>query len=255
MSASRTTKLFGLDIYRGSLQELLALVQEKLKKTTQPLVIFTPNPEQIVQTEDKEFFQVLKQADILIPDGVGLMLASRLLSLFGRAKTIRQRIAGTDLVMELLQFTRKNKQQVLVVGGKNYQHHLSDFVKKELPGGKISWLEGYRNVRFPQLDEDKKLLGEISRLKPDVVFVAFGAPYQEKWVLENRKFLEENKVKLVMVAGGAFDFILGCVPRSPKLLRDFGLEWLFRLTNQPWRWKRQIRLVKFGGLVVREIFS
>ncbi len=84
------------------------------------------------------------------------------------------------------------------------------------------------------------------------MFVAFGSPEQEKWIYQNRASLQG--VTCIGV-GGAFDFIGGRVGRAPRLIQKIGLEWLFRLVKQPWRWKRQLRLVEFVWLVLKEKIS
>ena len=89
-------------------------------------------------------------------------------------------------------------------------------------------------------------------MKPSIILVAFGAPWQEQWVVNHREFLEKNKVKLVMVVGGAIDMLTGKVQRAPKFVQQLQLEWLFRLIQQPWRWKRQLRLIQFIGHVLKE---
>ena len=85
--------------------------------------------------------------------------------------------------------------------------------------------------------------------KVDILFVAFGSPKQEIWIADN---LNKIPAKVVVGVGGSFDFISGKVPRAPKFVRNLGLEWLFRLIIQPWRIKRQLSLLEFIYLVIRE---
>ena len=104
---------------------------------------------------------------------------------------------------------------------------------------KVSW--------FSQ-EYDKSLKDK----ETDILFVAFGSPKQEIWIADN---LNDLNAKVVMGVGGAFDFITGKVPRAPKFLRNLGLEWLFRLIMQPWRIKRQVSLIRFVFLVIKEKFK
>ncbi|MGB3020405.1 MAG: WecB/TagA/CpsF family glycosyltransferase, partial [Microgenomates group bacterium] len=85
-----------------------------------------------------------------------------------------------------------------------------------------------------------------------LIFVAFGSPYQEKWIYENRASLQG--ITCIGV-GGAFDFLSGRVARAPKLIQSIGLEWLYRLMRQPWRWRRQLQLPVFIYLVLKQKFS
>lgn len=85
--------------------------------------------------------------------------------------------------------------------------------------------------------------------KVDILFVAFGSPKQEIWIYEN---LDKLPVKVAIGVGGAFDFLSGKIKRAPFWIRKAGLEWLFRLINQPWRIKRQLALIKFVILILKE---
>ena len=93
---------------------------------------------------------------------------------------------------------------------------------------------------------------ELKSKKTDILFVAFGSPKQEIWIAEN---LNQLPAKVVIGVGGAFDFISGKVRRAPVFIRQLGLEWLFRLIIQPWRIKRQLKLLTFIDLVLKEKFS
>jgi len=86
----------------------------------------------------------------------------------------------------------------------------------------------------------------------DILFVAFGAPKQEFWISEN---LDKIPVKIAIGVGGAFDYISGKIPRAPFFVRKLGMEWLFRLLVQPWRIKRQLSLIEFAWLVIKEKLS
>jgi len=89
----------------------------------------------------------------------------------------------------------------------------------------------------------------VRRYKPHLVFVAFGSPYQELWIARHSNQFGKS---VVMGVGGAFDYLSGHVYRAPEFIRKIGLEWFFRLLSQPWRWKRQLSLLKFIKLVLQE---
>ena len=88
----------------------------------------------------------------------------------------------------------------------------------------------------------ERIIKKINRFKPHFLFVAYGAPWQEYWIAEN---LPNLKVKVAMGVGGAFDYISGIIKRAPHWVRQANLEWLFRLICQPWRFKRQLKGVRF----------
>ena len=101
----------------------------------------------------------------------------------------------------------------------------------------------------PALEEEGEIVCMIQRAKPDVLFVAYGAPQQDKWVSRN---LERLGVPVAMGVGGAFDFISGRAKRAPRWVQHLGLEWLHRLYREPWRWRRMLALPRFVWLVLLE---
>lgn len=122
-----------------------------------------------------------------------------------------------------------------------------------LKSGTITnWLEGYQNVKKMTGEETEAVKKAIGELRPEVVLVAFGAPEQERWLIENRGWLGEMGVGVGMSIGGSIDFLTGKVHRAPEIWRKTGFEWLFRLGRQPWRAKRQLALAKFLELVAKQ---
>jgi N-acetylglucosaminyldiphosphoundecaprenol N-acetyl-beta-D-mannosaminyltransferase len=100
----------------------------------------------------------------------------------------------------------------------------------------------------PAPAEDEAIVARVRAARPDALFVAYGAPQQDKWIARNAARLG---VPLLMGVGGTFDFIAGTVPRAPRWMRRAGIEWLYRLMLQPWRWKRQVAIWQFAWLTVR----
>ncbi len=261
----KSTNFLGLKIVSSTKHELLENIFSQVKVGVDLRIVFTPNPEQLVYAKSHSWFEkVLGKADVLLPDGMGIIVGSQILSVFGKSEPILERIAGVDIVSALLQHFSAKK--VLVVGGRGYfgaeygkwkivpvGGHLSQEIKKN----KVSlyWHEGFLNVTQPTSVEKKELLERITQLQPDIVFVALGAPYQESWIVENKKVLQESGVRLAMVVGGSFDVLLGKVARSPIWMQKVGLEWLFRLYQEPWRWRRQLNLLVFLKMVIQEALS
>lgn len=267
--ADTSVKLFNFNIFSKSKVQLLKIIQKSLKSQKSTLTIFTPNPEQIMLARDnKEFASYLGFADILIPDGIGLKLASRLQGWKKKQVTVAERITGVDLATDLLDLARKspghggevakNQQyKLMLVGGRAYttetlQKKLSNL---DIQGVTIKWTPGYKQVAKPSIIEEQLLVKQLKEERPDILFVAFGAPYQEKWVVEHSDLLKKSGIKVVLVVGGAFDVITGRLKRAPAIMRKLGLEWLFRLIQQPWRAKRQLVLAPFTFLVIREFLS
>lgn len=237
----RLVKIWGMPFFSSDRVELLNLLTSHLKSDSGLTTIYTPNPEQVVLSrENGGFGEILRQGDILLPDGVGLIWASRLLSLKTGQPPLAERIAGVEVVSMLWAEAPTQGWRVLVVGGRQYQQ-LGE-----------QWLPGYENVQQPTTAEEAEVVLVIEETQPDIVFVAFGAPWQEQWIHTHRPLLEKAGVSLAMAVGGSFDFLLGKVKRAPVWMQKFGLEWLYRLLQQPWRWKRQLRLLKFIGLTLQE---
>ena len=258
-----------LCIYSSTRSRLLKKIAISLESKNKPLVIFTPNPEQVVlASRQKSFAKVLCQADLAIPDGIGLILASRLLSLVGKGEPLQERIPGVEVVENILYQAKQKNHVVMVVGGKAYTNlgyknwQIREFspanpvdAQQNAASATLYWVEGYANAASPTQAEEKAVALALTTLRPDVVFVALGAPTQEEWVIAHKKLLSDSGVRVAMVVGGAFDMLLGKVNRAPLVFRKLGLEWLFRLFQEPWRWKRQVRLLEFLKLVIREFVS
>ena len=241
--------LFDLTIFSNRKSDLLKVLDKWLKEENKLHTIYTPNPEQVVQSRgNSEFLTALQQADILLPDGLGLVIASKFLAFFNQKKSLAEKIAGVEVVKDLLDMASQRDLEVLVIGGRGYSPE--DYFSYQ--GAKINWTPGYKQALKPTSQEEKQLEGMIKKIKPDVVFVAFGAPTQELWIEQHQVLLTKNKVKIAMTVGGSFDYLLNKVPRAPYWFRKLGLEWLFRLIIEPWRLKRQLRLIAFIVLTIKK---
>jgi N-acetylglucosaminyldiphosphoundecaprenol N-acetyl-beta-D-mannosaminyltransferase len=241
----------GKDVFGKSHEALLKVLKKSLsrgKSQNIPFLVFTPNPEQMMIAEsDSSFNQVLQRADILVPDGVGLVIASKILSTDNNPK-IEERIPGRMLVEDILKIAKEDKLKVLLIGGKDY----SQTGMITVNGVEVDWTSGYLDAFNPTQGEEVALQKRIQQVSPDIIFVAFGAPMQEKWLVQHKEVLSNANVKLGMAVGGSFDYLLGFVPSPPSWVSKMGFEWLFRLVVQPWRFKRQVKLINFMMLVVEE---
>ncbi len=207
--------------------------------------ITTPNPEQIIiAQEDREFKRIINDSDLSIPDGIGLVLTARLKN--GLFNPLYKRLSGVDLMLALCDLAEKENLKVFLLGGKN---NVVQKAKKQLELSNKDLQVGYFNGAEEIKKETKKekaiTIRKINEFKPDFLFVAYGAPFQEKWIADN---LKDLNVKIAMGVGGAFDYIAGNIKRAPVWVRRIGMEWLWRLFLQPWRWKRQLRLISFVKL-------
>lgn len=227
-NGAKTVDILGVKVVSSPMSEVLRVLREKMARKTydRPYFVVTVNQEFVVMAqEDKEFKTILNLADLAIADGFGLKLAG--------ATHI---VPGRKVVEELLRLRKK----VFYMGGRN---GISQTMAKKYGG---EFAEGGRS------DENLEIIREINGYKPDLLLVAFGAPWQEKWIYRH---LPEIKAKMVMGVGGAFDYLTGKAKVPPDWVNEIGLEWFWRLVHEPWRWRRQLRLVKFAGLVIMGKFG
>ncbi|MGE4215113.1 MAG: WecB/TagA/CpsF family glycosyltransferase [Anaerotignaceae bacterium] len=198
-------------------------------------IICTPNPEIVMEAQsDEQLMNILKAADLVVPDGVGIVWASKHSSV-----KISERVAGYDLCQHIMKRMAKTGKSVYFFGGApGVAAAAAKRMCKEYPGLKVL---GTRNGFFNSKDE-KEIIAEIKLLKPDLLLVGIGAPRQEKWIYENLRF---TGAKVAIGVGGSFDVMAGNLKRAPKIYQKLGLEWFHRLVSQPTRFKRMMRLPIF----------
>jgi N-acetylglucosaminyldiphosphoundecaprenol N-acetyl-beta-D-mannosaminyltransferase len=230
----------GLSIFSGTKNQLLKAMTSHLDNSRETAYIMTPNAEQFVQANaDTQLKEDLQAADLCIPDGIGLVWASRVVS----DTPLSERIPGVEIAAELLALVGERNFKVVLVGGRG-------FTSQELSlYPHLTWVPGYADVTHISPQEEAEVAAQISRVRPRVVLVALGAPHQERWLMAHRELLEKSEVKIAMVVGGAMDVLLGRISRAPVAWQSLGLEWLYRLIRQPWRVWRQLRLLVFVGMV------
>lgn len=221
------TEFLGVGITNETAEDVLEYIEDRLKKGPK-FYIVTPNPEILVHaSKNPSFKKILNEAEIALPDGTGLFLASIL-----RLKPFKQRIPGINFMEELC----KKPLSIGLLGGKpGIADRVADRLLKLNPKLNIKFV----GSEWPPRDPVEKM---------DILFVAFGHPKQEEWIYQN---LDKLQVKAAMGVGGAFDYISGEISRAPWIVQFLGFEWLFRLIKQPWRWKRQLALLEFIKLVFK----
>jgi N-acetylglucosaminyldiphosphoundecaprenol N-acetyl-beta-D-mannosaminyltransferase len=186
-----------------------------------------------VSTKDPEFYQALLKSDVLLPDGVGALIAGRFLSGFKL-----KRISGYDLfIYEMGQLNQSGGKCFFLGSSENVLNLIRLRARSEYQNVEIgSYSPPYKPV-FSN-EENKSMLVAINSFSPDVLFVGMTAPKQEKWAAE--KFDEIN-AKHVCCIGAVFDFYAGTIKRAPQWMMKLGLEWFYRLIREPKRmWRRYI---------------
>ena len=203
-------------------------------------IICTPNPEIVMEAQkDKKLMNILNAADMVVPDGIGVVLASKL----NKVK-IEERVAGYDLCHAVFKKMAPKGKTVFFFGGApGVAHKAAEKMTKQYKGLNIV---GTRNGYFSSEDE-KEIIREIKKQSPDLLLVGLGAPKQEKWIYENLRF---TGAKVAIGVGGSFDVMAGNVKRAPKVFQKMGLEWFYRLLCQPTRIKRMMKLPQFAVKVL-----
>jgi N-acetylglucosaminyldiphosphoundecaprenol N-acetyl-beta-D-mannosaminyltransferase len=225
--------LLGVGFTNATEDEVLEFIVTGLGKLTEKYYIVTPNPEiLVIADKDLNYKDILNGAKLALPDGIGVMMGAQLVG-----RPLKQRIHGVDLVENLCREVSNRPITVGFLGaGPNVAEKTMECLRKKYPGLRVGLVS---SEWFPALKNNKV----------DVLFVAFGSPKQEVWIADNLRILP---AKVVVGVGGAFDFLSGKVVRAPRILRSSGFEWLFRLVIQPWRIKRQLSLIKFVFLILKE---
>lgn len=241
--------LLGISVEPLSKKDILEKIKKNIQQPAEFFHVVSLNPENIVIAQQNlEFRKTIETAQIKIVDGIGIVIASKILKI-----EAGERVTGVGLVKDLVMMASQRRLRVLLIGGRrNLALRLAQCYQQTYPKVKFLGDYGIKDIKNPQQSEEKKIFSIVASYKPHIVLVAFGSPDQELWI-DRHKDLFKNC--LVMGVGGAFDFLSGQIPRAPKFLRKIGLEWLFRLFIQPWRWKRQLKIIKFIWLVIKQRLS
>lgn len=203
--------------------------------------VVTANPEIVMLARSNDSFNTLIQkADYIVPDGAGVVLASRIIG-----NPLPERIPGYDLMIDLIKYAEQHQLRCYFLGAKKeVNDKMIDRLAKYYPKLQIAG----KNHGFFDL-EDVEIVDEIIKTKPDLIFVALGSPNQEKWITKYHHLFDKG---LFMGVGGSFDVLAGEVKRAPDLWIRLNLEWLYRLIKQPFRWKRILKVFEF---MLRIIFK
>jgi len=199
--------------------------------------VFTPNPEIIMLAKKNDrLFSILKNADLVVPDGIGVVIASKL----HKGSALKERVAGYDLVQNTM-------KQAMQKGYKYYFLGSKPGVAKEAAKEMIATYPGIQIVGthdgYFKQEDSKDIIEEINASRANIILVALGAPKQEIWIHENKPLLKHAKV--LIGVGGSLDVMAGVVKRAPLVFQKVGLEWFYRLLKEPTRIVRLLVLPKF----------
>jgi len=260
-----TMLILGIPVDNVTMEEAIDEVfrmVEAYEKDRRPRQVATVNVDFMVNTlswrlgrvRHPELIDILRRADLVTPDGMPIVWTSRLLG-----RPLKERVAGSDLMPRLAQEAARRGKSLYFLGGREgVGNAAASILQERFPALHIAGVDApFVHVEGESLasaqEEDEAIIEKINRAAPHILFVGFGNPKQEIWVQRNR---ERLKVPVSIGVGGTYEFIIGSVARAPEWMQRTGLEWLFRITQDPKRlWKRYaIGMLKFGLMIWPAIF-
>ncbi len=236
-----TVSVLGFPISNVDMKEALEETM-RIIEDGKPRIITTPNPEMIVQArEDPCLGEVLRGAALNLPDGIGLVWASRL-----KGQPLKEKVAGIEFMTGMLALAAEKGLGVYFLGAKpGVAREAADKLQDRFPGLKVVGVShGYFTA-----EEEREIVEDIKGLKPQILFVGLGAGKQEKWI---NQYQGESGVPVAVGVGGSFDVLAGRLSRAPRLICKMGLEWLYRSFQEPSRIFRLAALGKFVIMVFKE---
>ena len=226
--------ILGVRVHRLTFAQALDAIEATIEQGEKGYVV-TTNPEIIMRGQrDPEYKAILNRALMAWPDGIGVLMAAWLLG-----KPIPERVTGSDGVPLIAARAAQRGWRLYLLGAApGVAQRAAEVLRQRYPGVHIVGAE----PGDPRPEHDDALVARINAVRPDILFVAYGAPKQERWMARNLPRLD---VHVTIGVGGAFDFLAGVQKRAPRWMRSAGLEWLWRLIMEPWRWRRQLVLPLF----------
>ncbi len=225
------SQILGYRVFAGSKAELFEYLD-----TFEKVNIISGNPEVLYNgMNDRELFGIFTgSSSVIIPDGVGTVLAARI-----AGSPVKEKLAGIEVMQGIIERCSKEGQGIYLIGAKEeVVSACAENLKKEYPGLDIM---GWRNGYF-DIENCAELIQDIKEKKPKAVFVAMGSPRQDRFIL---KYMDELPCRIFMGVGGSFDVISGNMKRAPEWMINTGTEWLYRVSREPWRLKRLSSIPKF----------
>ncbi len=226
-----------LPFHNVTMQEAILLAEAELQKDGMSLVV-TPNAE-IAQLclEDEAVHRILASAELILPDGAGVIMAAKILG-----TPLKEKVAGVEFGMQLLSLAEKKGYRVFLLGGKPTVAELAaEALRKTMPHLQIVGIhDGYFTKTGAETDA---VIEKINASRAEILLICLGAPTQEIWAHENRKKL--STIRLAACLGGSLDIYAGTAKRAPKLFIKLRLEWFWRLLREPYRLPRMMQLPKY----------
>ena len=239
-----TVKIVGIKIDKLDFLEAQQKVMAFLENNSLNM-IFTPNSEMLLDAvKDRELEKILNEAQLVIPDGIGVVIASKF---YGTP--LKERVTGVDLSTKILELGAKRSSKVFLLGASEESvTAAAEKIQEKFNGINVV---GIRNGYYHE-DEEEQIIDEINKSGAEILFVGLGAPKQEKLIY---RYKDKLGVKIAMGFGGGIDILSETVKRAPEFYQKSGLEWFYRFIKQPSRFMRIIKLPKFILLAMYDAIS
>lgn len=237
----RSVEILGVRVDDATYDDLIDLL-DAFVASGRPHQIVTLNTEMVVAAhKEATFAEVLNSADLNVADGVGVMLAARLLG-----HPLRERVTGSDGIYRLAAHCAQQGYRPFLLGA---APGVAEVAAERLVAANPELAVAGVYAGSPLPEEEDAIIERVRAAEPDLLLVAYGVPAEERWIARHRRRLG---VPVMIGVGGTFDFVAGVTRRAPKWMRRWGLEWLYRLFQEPRRWRRQLALPKFLALVAKQ---
>jgi N-acetylglucosaminyldiphosphoundecaprenol N-acetyl-beta-D-mannosaminyltransferase len=224
--------ILGVMVSVETYTSLLTKIHENIQQKQKAFIVAI-NPEKIMKAQESPSLKnLLNSATYQIPDGVGVLIASKL-----KKGQITDRITGIDLMLQICQMATEKGHRIFLYGAKpGVADEAKVKLEERFKGIKIvGTMDGYEK-------DNDKIIGSINKSEADILFVAKGSPAQELWITDH---MNQITTSIHQGVGGSFDVICGNIKRAPDTFQKLGLEWLYRLALEPSRIGRQMALPRF----------
>jgi len=271
-----TLEILGIRFDKVTLGEATKKALESAKSKNQSYIA-TPNPEFLLEArKNPAFAKVLNNSKLNIPDGTGILWATKYLDITKKnssktlkifkwiyslllvpfspksiRKILKERVTGVDLMENICKHSNENNLKIYLLGAKEgTAEKTKEILEKKYPGIEVVGTFG----GTPSQEGEKEIVEKVIKSQAQILFVAYGAPNQELWI--SRNLHKMPNVKLAIGVGGSFNFIAGIRKRAPKIIQRLGFEWIYRLLQEPSRIKRIYNAtIKFSTTILKESFK
>ena len=228
--------VLGVPVAKVTMEQAVDIVNDYIHSESFHCV-YTPNPEIVMLAkENPKYMEVLRKADLVVPDGIGVVIASKI----QKGDKLPERVPGYDLVQNTMKRAVKEGYKYYFFGSKpGIAEQAAEKMRQTYQGIQIV---GTHDGYFKP-EDIPSIIQDINESGANIVLVALGAPKQEMWIEEYRNQLPN--VRVAIGVGGSLDGMAGVVKRAPMIYQKLGLEWFYRLLKQPSRFVRMLVLPKF----------